>query len=141
MKTYKGAGIALFKKNPEGYAILLGKRTINPEKDKWSIFGGKSEPIDKTPFETAEREFNEESGISFDKLNTRPYGECQFKYPFFKWTTFLFEVSEDFQIPELFCFEFSELRFIPLKESKKYNVAFGVRKEIRTFKKNKKKLF
>ena len=122
MKTYKGAGIALFKKNPEGYAILLGKRTINPEKDKWSIFGGKSEPIDKTPFETAER-------------------ECQFKYPFFKWTTFLFEVSEDFQIPELFCFEFSELRFIPLKESKKYNVAFGVRKEIRTFKKNKKKLF
>ena len=41
IKTYKGAGIALFKKTSEGYSILLGKRTINPGKGKWYIFGGK----------------------------------------------------------------------------------------------------
>ena len=28
LKTYKGAGIALFKKTSEGYSILLGKRTF-----------------------------------------------------------------------------------------------------------------
>ena len=50
LKTYKSAGIALFKKTSEGYSILLGKRTINPGKGKWSIFGGKSETFDKTPF-------------------------------------------------------------------------------------------
>ena len=56
LKTYKGAGIALFKKTSEGYSILLGKRTINPGKGKWYIFGGKSKTFDKTPFETAKRD-------------------------------------------------------------------------------------
>ena len=38
--SYKGAGIALFRKNKNGYEILLGKRKYNPGKDKWSIPGG-----------------------------------------------------------------------------------------------------
>lgn len=82
LKTYKGAGIALFKKTSEGYSILLGKRTINPGKGKWSIFGGKSETFDKTPFETAKREFTEESGIIFETINSKSCGKYNFNLPF-----------------------------------------------------------
>ena len=136
MRTYKGAGIALFKKTSGGYCILLGKRTINPGKNKWSIFGGRSEPFDKNTFETAKREFKEESGISFESIKKTEHGKCRFNYPFFKWTTFLFEVDESFPVPEKFCFEFSELRFIPIKELKNYELSFGVKKEVSSFIKN-----
>ena len=140
IKTYKGAGIALFKKNSDVYCILLGKRTINPDKGKWSIFDGKREPFDKSSFETAKREFKEECALSFSSIKTKSFGECKFNLPFFKWTTFIFEVSESFRIPKHFGFKFSELHFIPTNELKKYTVAFGVKKEIRTFLKNSAKI-
>ena len=133
MKTYQGAGIALFKKTSEGYSILLGKRTINPDKGKWAIFGGKSETFDKTPFETAKREFKEESGLLFSSINTKFLGECKFNLPFFKWTSFLYEIEVSFNIPKHISYEFSDLRFISLSELKNYELAFGVKKEIRTF--------
>ena len=131
MKTYKGAGIALFKKTNGNYLILLGKRTINPDKEKWSIFGGKSETYDKSVLETAKREFHEESYINLDSLNTELIGTCNFNLPFFKWTTFLYEVDDSFSIPVRFSSEFSELRFIALKKIKNYKLAFGVKKEIK----------
>lgn len=64
MRKYKGAGIALFKKQNNDYAILLGKRTIKPNKGKWSIPGGRFEKSDNFFFETAIREFREETGIN-----------------------------------------------------------------------------
>lgn len=64
MRKYKGAGIALLKKQNNDYAILLGKRTIKPNKGKWSIPGGKFEKNDNFFFETAIREFREETGIN-----------------------------------------------------------------------------
>ena len=64
MRKYKGAGIALLKKQNNDYAILLGKRTIKQNKGKWSIPGGKFEKNDNFFFETAIREFREETGIN-----------------------------------------------------------------------------
>ena len=131
MKTYKGAGIALFKKTSDGYSVLLGKRTIKPNKGKWSIFGGRTESYDNTPYETAKREFREESYMDLDSLNAKLIGTCNFNLPFFKWTTFLYEVDYSFSIPVRFSSEFSELRFIALKKIKNYKLAFGVKKEIK----------
>lgn len=136
METYNGAGIALFKKTSEGYSILLGKRQNRPGIGKWSIFGGKREKYDKTSFENAKREFKEESRLSLESLNAKQVGECHLRFPFFKWDTFLYEVEEDFGIPSNYCDEFSDMRFILLKDLKKYKLAIGVRKEVRAFQKS-----
>ena len=133
MKFYKGAGVALFKKTQSGYSILLGKRTNDPGNGKWSIFGGKSELHDKTSFETAKREFKEESFMDLDSLDGKLVGTCDFNFIFFKWTTFLYEVDESFPVPSRFCSEFSEFRFIPLDETKNYQLGFGVKSEIKKF--------
>lgn len=45
----------------------------------------------------------------------------------------MFEVDSNFYVPETFCYKFSEMRFIPLKELQQYELAFGVKKEIRRF--------
>jgi len=37
-RRYKGAGIALFQKRNDVYAILLGKRTISPQKKEIGKF-------------------------------------------------------------------------------------------------------
>ena len=50
MRKYKGAGIALFQKQDNDYTILLGKRTIKPNKGKWSIPGGGFEKTDNSLF-------------------------------------------------------------------------------------------
>ena len=46
----------------------------------------------------------------------------------------MFEVDSNFHVPETFCYEFSEMRFISLKDIHKYKLAFGVKKEIKHFK-------
>ena len=45
----------------------------------------------------------------------------------------MFEVASDFHVPERFCYEFSEMRFISIKEIHQYELAFGVKKEIKRF--------
>lgn len=136
MRKYKGAGIALFQKQDNDYAILLGKRTIKPNKGKWSIPGGGFEKTDNSLFETAIRELREETGINiFDIVIEKKAIVCSFNYPFFEWETFMFEVDSNFHVPETFCYEFSEMRFISLNEIHQYELAFGVRKEINHFKK------
>lgn len=132
MRKYKGAGIALFQKQNNEYAILLGKRTIKPDKGKWSIPGGKFEQTDSSFFETAIREFWEETGIKLSS-NEKDAVICSFHYPFFEWKTFMYDVDSCFHAPKILGYEFSEMRFIPLKEIQKYELAFGVRKEIRRF--------
>ena len=47
----------------------------------------------------------------------------------------MFEADSNFHIPERFCYEFSEMRFISLNEIHQYELAFGVKKEINHFKK------
>lgn len=136
MRKYKGAGIALFQKQDNDYVILLGKRTIKPDKGKWSIPGGRFEKTDNSLFETAIRELREETGIDLS-LTEKDAVICSFHYPFFEWKTFMYEVDSYFLAPKILGYEFSEIRFIPLKEIQKYELAFGVRKEIKRFLKNK----
>ena len=132
---YKGGGIALFQKNAEGeFSILLGKRINDPGKGKWSIPGGRFEQTDISLFETAIRELREETGINLTN-NEKDAVVCSFHYPFFEWKTFMYEVDSYFLAPNILGYEFSEIRFIPLKEIQKYKLAFGVRKEINHFKK------
>ena len=60
MKPF-AAGIVLYKNIPNGVSFLLGKETSNK---KWSGFVGGSEDYE-TPIETALREFNEETALTF----------------------------------------------------------------------------
>ena len=123
-----------FKKQNNDYAILLGKRTIKPNKGKWSIPGGGFEKTDNSLFETAIRELREETGINLsNSVNEKKAIICSFHYPCFEWKTFMFEVASDFHVPERFCYEFSEIKFISLKDIHQYKLAFGVRKEIKKF--------
>ncbi|MBQ9237884.1 MAG: NUDIX domain-containing protein [Treponema sp.] len=117
-KAYKGAEIALFQKQADDYAILLGKRTLNPSKGKWFIFGGKCEHSDKSLYETAEREFEEENGTAFSSVSVRFCGECKYKFnlPYFKWTTFLYEVDVSFYMPKHFSYKFSDVQFVPFHQ-------------------------
>lgn len=114
----------------------MGKRTIKPHKGKWSIPGGGSEKTDKSLFETAIREFLEETRINISNtVNEKDVIICSFHYPCFEWITFMFEVSSNFTTPKSFCYEFSEMRFISLEDIHQYKLAFGVKKEIKHFKK------
>lgn len=149
IRKYKGAGIALFKKDQNGeYSILLGKRSINPDKGKWSIPGGGYEKKDGNLFTTAKREFREELGISLnDVLECEQQlfpVECKFSFPsrifgvkIFEWITYMFEVDPSWNYFSHFSWEFDEVNFVPVKKLKKYKLAFGVRKEVRKFLKAK----
>ena len=111
---------------------ISGKRTIKPNKGKWSIPGGGFEKTDNSLFETAIRELREETGINLsNSVNEKKAIICSFHYPCFEWKTFMFEVASDFHVPERFCYEFSEIKFISLKDIHQYKLAFGVRKEIK----------
>lgn len=134
MKKYKGAGIAIIKKQNDELFILLGKRTEKPQKGKWSIPGGGFEKYDKSLFETALREFREETRIDLSEtINEKDALICDFHFPVFEWKTFIFEVNSDFPTPRKFCHEFSEMKFISINELKNFKLAFGVKKEIKTF--------
>ena len=74
-----------------------------------------------------------ESLLSIESLNAKQVGECHIRLPFFIWDTFLYEVGAESDIPSNYCYEFSDMRFISLKDLKKYKLAFGVKKEVKTF--------
>ena len=140
LKLYKGAGVALFKKVNGEYQILLGKRKYRPQAGKWSIPGGEYELKDLTLFSAAKRELREETGLDlcYD-VKIQKIGESviyRFKVPFFEWATYMYEVPSDFQAPARF-HEFSEMKFIPLSELKKYKLAWGVKAEVNKFTKEK----
>lgn len=78
---------------------LLGKRSINPGRGKWSIPGGGFDVrCDEDLSNTAEREFWEETGIKFkDVCKTQKHDVMWIRFPLFTWMTILAETeSADF---------------------------------------------
>ena len=138
---YKGGGVALFQKNAEGvFSILLGKRINDPGKGKWSIPGGGFEHKDKNLFETARREFWEETGLNLNNIVVpQTPVKCHFWIPFcFKWLTLLYVLKDEWKLGKTHFHEFSEIKQIPLRELKNYKLAFGVMSEVKCFKRKYK---
>lgn len=134
---YKGGGVALFYKDKitAEYSILLGKRSINPGKGKWSIPGGGYESFDSNLAATAQREFKEETGIALkDVCDVARNHIYKIRLPLFCWDTLLYEVTSTDFLSKARISEFSELKFISFSELKSYKLAFGVKAEIEAFK-------
>jgi 8-oxo-dGTP pyrophosphatase MutT (NUDIX family) len=94
---YQGAGI-LFIKNQEGKTLIgLAKRAIRPQKNYWSIPGGKMDDKDQKDFHRcALRETGEElfAGLPEEMAKIRalkPLGSAAIHIPFtFRWRTYFF---------------------------------------------------
>ena len=90
--------------------ILLGRRNIKPHKGYWSIPGGRAESRDETFLDTAWRETKEELGWEkFANLKKQKVFELDStKTPHvnltipiaFKYTTFLVQSSQKFQVSQ-----------------------------------------
>lgn len=135
---YKGGGVALFQKSKDtnDYSIFLGKRLNGPGKGKWSIPGGAYEFGDRNLSETALREFREETELNTSILfqDSAPL-VYNVNIPFiFRWSTLLFLLKDDRDLKIKKFHEFSEMKQISLKELKNYKLAFGVKGEVKAFK-------
>lgn len=127
VKTYKGAGVALFKKNDNESFVLLGRRRIKPCIDCWSFLGG-GKHKNETFTQAALREFEEESGTSLDSSLITKQKEMDFNFPFFKWKTLLIETTQDIVLDKS-CYskEFFEVKWVNIKDIKKYKLHIFVK--------------
>jgi hypothetical protein len=67
--TIKSAGILFYRTNKNNISVLLGKTMREEEeKSKWSLLGGRKEHKDKSVYDLAIREFNEESAGIFEVM-------------------------------------------------------------------------
>ncbi len=132
---YKGAGILLIRREKGKTRILLGKRTIRPHKNFWSLSGGKMDKKDGGDFhhcalrETAEELFLGASG-EFEKLrNLIPFGTVGIFLPFyFQWKTYYYEVSH-LDLNFRHNHEFSEIGWFDIEklpEKTHYGIAYAL---------------
>jgi 8-oxo-dGTP pyrophosphatase MutT (NUDIX family) len=129
-KAYHGAGILIWTKDKQNnILILLGKRSINPSRGKWSIPGGKCDKkdgvFDKTNkpdyLTTAIRETKEEL---YYEIENKENVESLWKIniPFFHFKVY------SYQLPQQKCFnhnyEFNEVQWFNIRELPKNSVIF-----------------
>ncbi len=108
---YHGAGIAL----AIGKKVLMGRRSDHPFHGMWSIPGGcRERDKDTDELSTAVREFDEETGLSFEALDARYLGKWTLRLPFFSWTTFFYRTDSIDR--ETIPHEFFELRWLDVSE-------------------------
>ncbi len=137
IKSYQGAGIAMFYNGNNGYEILLGKRSVLKDYGKWSIPGGAKERYDSTFEGAAKREFYEETGVRISDISCCKLDGLTINFPFFKWETYFYITKEknlSFN-PR----EFSELKWVNIKNLKNYELCFGVKQEVKHFERLLKK--
>ena len=109
---YKGAGIGLVLNG----SILLGKRTKKLFYGKWAVPGGGKEK-GESYLACAKGEFFEETGCNLDSLNAKAIGSWTLSLlPFFKWTTFFYQI--DLFTSQLKPDEFSALEWVPIEKVK-----------------------
>lgn len=87
---------------------------------------------------------NSETGLSLDDIvvdDTIIEGSnkpviCNTVIPFiFRWRTLIFILKDDWKYDNRRFHEFSEVKQIPLSELSNYELAFGIKQEVRKFKK------
>jgi 8-oxo-dGTP pyrophosphatase MutT (NUDIX family) len=134
-KSYKGAGIALFREEPnKGFNVLLGQRKYNPGKNKWSFPGGAMEPRDTSFQETACREFSEEAGVSLPELDAKDITDCyEINLPFFHWKTFIYTTKSNTSFTRIR--EFTKLDWVNEEDFLKLPKHFWVKPVYRMYKK------
>jgi 8-oxo-dGTP pyrophosphatase MutT (NUDIX family) len=131
---YRGAGILFVRKEEGKTMVLLGKRTIRPQKNYWSLPGGKMDYRDEGDFfRCALRETGEElfSGMSgeFEKVkNMQAFGSAGIYLPFFNWKTYFFDLSQ-LELEFRHNFEFSEIGWFDgqsLPEKTHYGIVYAL---------------
>lgn len=137
LRGYKGSGVLFYNINEAGNTeIILGLRRINPNRNTWSIPGGKRDVKDKSALENALREADEEGFIIPEaerkELISNPRRLIFPIMHFFEWSTFLVKLRAK---PSLdlwpkktddFIHEFSEARWFNIHELP-HNLHVGVR--------------
>ena len=109
---YKGAGIGLVLND----SILIGKRSKKPFIGTWAVPGGGKEKGEDY-LSCAKREFYEETGCKLEDLTAKPIGSWTLSFlPFFKWTTFFYQI--DLFTLQLKPDEFSELQWVSIEKVK-----------------------
>ena len=134
---YRGAGIALFREEPNNaFSILVGKRAFNPGKGLWSFPGGGAEK-GESPIKTAKREFLEETSIRLDRLKPVYVDHIRISIPLFVWDTFIFSTTSHtrFRIGD----EFTKMGWATETTFKKLNIHFGVKEAYEAYKKYRNK--
>lgn len=127
---YRGAGILFYVDTPAGREVLLGRRKINPDFGKWSLFGGRMELFDHDSFTAcARREAEEETGhheiveraLRAFTANESEYQSFKLHLPFvFEWVSYAValqskpDLSEWPQSTPSFRHEFSEAGWFPV---------------------------
>jgi len=130
---YRGAGIALFREEPEGtFSLLLGERKYNPGKGQWSFPGGKADR-GESPLEAAKREFREETGVNLDLFKPAYISHIRTLIPFFDWDTFIF--STTFHMGFTQKHEFIDLEWADESALNCRNLHFGVREACKVYRK------
>ncbi len=118
---YRGAGCVFIKKENNEYFVFLGERSKRPFLSFLAVPGGGFDKIkDKSDFDCAVRECNEETNINplflIKNNKAKLLGEKQIKFFLFSWRSFFFYVkdSEDFNnaVPD----EFSYLKWYKIKD-------------------------
>lgn len=128
--TYKGGGLAVFKKNGNEVSVFLGKRKNFPFKGKWTFPGGGNEGKESL-FQTAVREWREETGTKILGKFVSRIGSFTIKFPLFRWKTVIIETSQNFRLNKNLLFmEFSDYEWVPLKNLARYELHPYVKKVI-----------
>lgn len=118
---YRGAGIGLVFEDK----ILLGLRSKKPFMRTWCVPGGGFDKAkDKDDLSNAVREFEEETGIRFDRC-WEFLGSFSLSVPFFSWKTFFFKV--DSELTSFAPDEFYSLKWFHVSEIKKETAGFALR--------------
>ena len=120
LKPYHGAGMVFWTKDVQGkFSVLLGKRSFNPGKGKWSIPGGGWEPQDgfektgrRNYRQTAMREAQEELHFEIPRMESLVH-LWSLHVPCFHFEVYAYILSE--QAIPTYVDEFSELCWVSVK--------------------------